>query len=120
MTVLSKQAGAAASDAAQAAGSKRSGSTAGSAVAVTIFEISVLTDGRQCKFCGCHDHDEDPVDKVLRIIRSDGKPMSMAWFAGQQKHGQKNEGFVHVSCCGVCWSAAGTIAGSSHAIRSAT
>ena len=86
---------------AQAAGSKRFGSTGGLAVAATIFEILVATDGRQCKFCGCRDHDEDPGDKVLRIFRSDGKPMSMAWFTGQQKHGQKNEGMACFYCYSV-------------------
>ena len=67
----------------------------------SIFEILVVTDGRACKFCGCFDHEEDLVDKALKVVRSDGKPMTMAWFTGVPKHGQKNEGHICFYCYAV-------------------
>ena len=54
--------------------------------------IIVVPDGRGCKFCGCKDSDDDPVDKALGILTSEGKCPTMAWFMDKPIHGKKNEG----------------------------
>lgn len=61
----------------------------------------VVCDGRECKFCGCVDTSEDPVDKVLLNMRVDNHCMTMAWFTDRPKHGEKNEGMVCFYCYSV-------------------
>ncbi len=45
---------------------------------------------------------QDPVDKVLCILRVDGVATTCAWFTGSPKHNEKNDGATAVRWVWTC------------------
>ena len=81
----------------QTRGNKRLSETT-AAGAKRVCTVYPVLDGRSCRFCGCKDTDEDPVDKAVGVRHEDGSAVGYAWYLGKPRHQEKNEGNVCYYC----------------------